>query len=130
MTEQQGSSSAILTRDQVAVFAAGLQYVAAVDDVTEDERAVIREFVTDAGYPDLIEGLDDLPFDIDQAVAALDTTFLRGLFIKACILLVRADGSISEEERGALRFLSSAFERNDDIDELERELAAETPEMP
>ncbi|GMV41786.1 MAG: hypothetical protein AMXMBFR64_35020 [Myxococcales bacterium] len=130
MTEQQGSSSAILTRDQVAVFAAGLQYVAAVDHVTEDERAVIREFVTDAGYPDLIDGLDDLPFDIDQAVAALDTTFLRGLFIKACILLVRADGSISEEERGALRFLSSAFERNDDIDELERELAAETPEMP
>lgn len=130
MTGEKGATPNPLTKDQVTTFAAGLRYVAAVDGISDTELEVIREFVTDAGHPELLDGLDELPFDIDQAVAALDTTFLRGLFLKACILLVRADGTVSEAERGALQFLSAAFGRNDDIEELEQELAAQAPEMP
>lgn len=129
MTGEQGTTPNPLTKEQVTIFAAGLRYVAAVDGISDHELDVIREFVTDAGYPELMDGLDDLQFDIDQAVAALDSTFMRGVFLKACILLVRSDGAVSESERGALRFLSAAFDRSDDIDQLEQELAEQATEM-
>lgn len=128
MTRSQAPE--VLTQEQTAVFAAGLHYVASVDGFTDEERAVIREFVTDAGFPQLAEQIDSLEFDLDRAVAVLDSTFLRGLFIKACILLVRADGAITEAERNALQFLSAALGRNDDIAELVGELAEQVEEQP
>lgn len=130
MTEGQGKAPEVLTREQTAIFASGLRYVASVDGITDDELGVIRELATDAGHADLADNLDTLHFDIDRAAAVLDSSFLRGLFIKACILLVRADGKISEEERVAVRFLASALGRNDDVAELEQELAEQVEGQP
>jgi tellurite resistance protein len=128
MTDANASSSGALTTEQVTVFAAGLRYVADVDGITEHEQQVIREFLTEAGHPELLDRLETLDFEIERAVEVLDTTFLRTLFIKACVLLVESDGALSELEREALDFVAAAFGMQGQLPAIQEEVAGESLE--
>ena len=95
--------------EQVDIFARGLYYLSAIDGVDDTELDVIREFLTDMGEPELMETLTKVPFDVRMLALALTTRHERELFLKSAIVLIRADGIITDEERGALREVCDAF---------------------
>ncbi len=98
-----------LSRQQVKVFAAGLYHIAACDGVEERELAIIREFLNDAGAPDLSDKLETLTFDPVQAYPALESTWLRSLFLRAALLVIRQDGEVSDAEVETIDWMAEAF---------------------
>jgi hypothetical protein len=117
-----------LTREQVEVFADGLYAVATLGGVHDNEVGLVREFLRDAGHPDYEAQLGSRAFDADHAATLLDTSFLRRLFVKASILMVRADHVVSDEEREMLTYLARAFGVSADLAELEQEVAGQSLE--
>jgi tellurite resistance protein len=98
-----------LTREQIEVFAAGLYAVAESDGIDEKEVALIEEFLRDAGAPDLTEGLSDLSFDPVEAYATLGSTWLRTLFLKCSLMVIRADHEITTAEQETLVWIAGVF---------------------
>ncbi len=99
----------VLTSEQIEVFAAGLYTLASSDGVDDSEVAVIREFVEEAGAPELMGRLSELHFEPASAYRILETTWLRKLFLQSAILLIQADGQVSDEERETLSWIAMAF---------------------
>lgn len=95
--------------EQVDIFARGLYWISAIDGVDDSELDVIREFLQDMGEPALMETLTKVPFDVRMLAMSLQSRHERELFLKSAILLIRADGIITDEERGALAQVSEAF---------------------
>lgn len=108
----------VLSPDQARVMAEGLYYVASVDGIDERETALIKEFLEDVGQPELFDKLGEGAFDPWAATSLLTTSHLRRVFLRAAIVLVRADGTLSDEERGALESVATAFEMPEALDEL------------
>ncbi len=117
-------NAAGLTAEQVEVFASGLYHLANSDGISEHETALIREFLDEAGVGHLAAELAKLPFDPDQAARVLDATWLRRLFIKTAILLMKADRKITSEEYAALDWMAGYLGLRDDIFEIEKEIEA------
>jgi tellurite resistance protein len=95
--------------DQVRAMARGLYYLAERDGITESEKDLLRNFLKEGGIDLDLEALARAPFSIEELQHGLDTIFLRKAFLKVCILMARADGTISPEETAALRRLSQAL---------------------
>lgn len=109
-TGQAGQGSGFgFTRDQVTAFAAGLYSLAACDGVDEREVAIIKEFVSDAGYAELGDRLESLTFDPVEAYRLFESSWLRGLFLRAALLVIKSDGSVSDPEVEMLDFMAEAF---------------------
>lgn len=119
----EGSGAAALDRDQIDVIARGLYHLANVDGIDDSERQVIRQFVTEAGHPDLLDTLSERPFDLNEAYDVLETRFLRRLFLKAAIVLVRADGKFTEEEQVAFTGVAYAFGEQEALSDLKAAVA-------
>lgn len=111
-----------LNREQVEVFADGLHHIATLDGVHRGELALIREFLSEAGCSDYEASLGERPFEVERALRAFDTSFVRRLFLKACILMVRADHVVTDEERELLDFLADAFGLSEQLSALESEV--------
>ena len=110
--------------EQLDLFARGLYYLADVDGVDDSEVAVIREFLEEMGEPDLMSSLDKVPFDPRMAALSFPTQHQRALFLKTGIVLIRADGTISDQEKKALGEIAQVFGMTDDLPALEQEVAA------
>ena len=94
---------------QITTMVAGLYHLANCDGITDGERRIISEFASDAGAPELVDQLESLTFDPVEAYRVLETSWLRRLFIKAALLVVREDGKVSGEEEEALIWIADAF---------------------
>ena len=106
MLADSGVGGQVLTQHEVDLFARALYYVATVDGVDERETAVIKEFVSDAGFPELIDGIEATGFRPEEAALVLQTSDKRRLLMKALFVLIKADGVVTQAER--LRMLSIA----------------------
>lgn len=115
-----------LTGEQIEVFADGLYYFANLDGVHENEIQVIREFLNDVGRSDYIERLPAVEFSVERASRVLDTSYLRRLFLRACLVVCMSDHALTTAEEDALEFLASVLA----IDTSLRELKAELEETP
>ncbi|RPI40961.1 MAG: hypothetical protein EHM59_21225 [Betaproteobacteria bacterium] len=104
-----------LTPDEVAVFARGLHYLATRDGIDPREEKLIKEFLAEADTGMTWEDLQQGGFSALEAAQVLETTYLRRIFIKTAIALVKADGHYSDNERRALGEIADAF----DIDNAE-----------
>ena len=114
-----------MTPEQVDVFAEGLYQLAVVDGVDDNEIKVIREFLTEAGAdPAHIDQLGRRDFDPDELEWHLSTGQLRRVFIKACWVLVKADGQVSSKERDLIRTFAEVVGEGDHLAELEKAAAA------
>ncbi len=102
-------ATASLSPEEAEVFARGLYHLAALDGVTEEERALLSEFLQEAGLACTLDDLGDRPFSPIEAAQVLETSFLRHLFLKTAIALVHADGTYSDAERRALGEIADAF---------------------
>lgn len=108
--------------DQVRAMAHGLYHLADIDGIKESEKELIREFLRD-GKVDLDpEGLQKIPFSLEALTYSLDTVFLRKAFLKACILLCRADGVCSDLELAELRRIAQMMFVDEPLDSLMAQL--------
>jgi tellurite resistance protein len=106
MTE---SNSGGLTPEHADVFARGLFHLANVDGMEEREEALIKEFLEESGSTVTFDSLKDSAFSAVEAAMVLDTTWLRRVFVKAAVALVKADGKFSDAERHAVGEIADAF---------------------
>ena len=108
----------LMRREQVKVFARGLYHLANTDGIDEREIAVIKEFLDETGTPELMDGVTEGEFDLNEACEILDTSFLRRIFLKAAVVLVRADGEFTDAEQSAVQDVAQAFGLEEALDEL------------
>ena len=114
-----------LTRAQVEVFAAGLYRIAACDGIDPREQRVLEEFLAEANALDLKPRLADLPFDPVDAYRVLGSSWLRATFLRAAVLLVNMDGTISAAEREMIAWLMQAFGIPGNVETLTAAIGAE-----
>ena len=110
-----------MTADEIEIFARGLYWLADRDGIHEQEITLIREFLKEAGS-DLT--IDDVKggFSPLEAAQVLEATYLRRIFLRAAVALIRADGVYSDQERHALGELADVFGiSNAEFGDLEQE---------
>lgn len=119
MTESNESG---LTPEHAEVFARGLFYLANVDGMEDREERLIKEFIAESGAPISYDQLKDSSFSATEAAMVLETTWIRRVFLKAAIALVKADGHFSDAERHAIGEIADAFDlSNAEFGDIEQE---------
>ncbi len=108
----------LMRPDQAEVFARGLYFLANIDGIDDQEIAIIRDFLEEVGRPELMDELATNEFDSLNAADVLSTSFLRRIFLKTALVLVRADGVLSDAEMDAIRGIAARFGLDDGLDEL------------
>ena len=98
-----------LSPEEIDVFARGLYYLANVDEMDPREEKLIREFLAEVGSDLTFEGLEDSSFSATEAALMLETSYLRRIFIRAAVVLVKADGRFTDNERRAIGDIADAF---------------------
>lgn len=111
-----------LTPEHAEVFARGLYHLATVDGLEDRERTLLEEFLEESGLDMKFDDLAGSSFSPTEAAMALETTFLRRVFIKAAVAMVKADGVFSDKERHAIGEIADAFGlSNAEFGDLEQE---------
>jgi tellurite resistance protein len=106
----------------VDVFARGLYYLANVDGLEDREQKLIEDFLTEAGSATKFADLKGTSFSATEAAMVLETSFLRRVFVKAAVALVKADGVFSDAERHAVGEIADAFGLNNaEFGDIEQE---------
>lgn len=126
MTTEAASSNQLMRPDQAEIFARGLYWLADIDGIDDREVELIRAFLEEVGQRGLLGSLGKGAFDITAAAEALETSFLRRVFLRTAIVLLQADGEISPEELEAVRSVAIAFEQEEHLDELLQEAQGQT----
>ncbi|MEZ4448725.1 MAG: TerB family tellurite resistance protein [Nannocystaceae bacterium] len=112
-----------LSPEEVEIFARGLYYIASVDGIEPREADLIAEFLRDTQANLSVEDLKGVAFSPVEAAQVLEATYLRRIFIKAAIGLVKADGIYSDAERKALGEFADVFGlSNTEFGELEQDV--------
>jgi|GEM_PF-670923 len=114
----QRDESSELRPDQVRAMAQGLYWLALIEGVTEREKALLQEFLREGGVDIDLETLAGIPFSLEGLLVSLDTLFLRKTFLRTCILMAKADDTVSSQEMGELRRLAQAMGIDEPLDAL------------
>ncbi len=114
----QRDESSELRPDQVRAMAQGLYWLALIEGVTEREKALLQDFLREGGVDIDLETLAGIPFSLEGLLVSLDTLFLRKTFLRTCILMAKADGTVSSQEMGELRRLAQAMGIDEPLDAL------------
>ena len=112
----------MMTPEKIDVFARGLYHVANIDGVDPKETEMIQIFCKEAGQPDLAKTLPSSNFHISE-LAALETSFLKRTFLKACLVMIRRDGKITQAEKMLVMQLALNLGLEDEFDALDQEAA-------
>jgi hypothetical protein len=114
----QREQSSELRPDQVRAMAQGLYWLALIEGITEREEALLQDFLREGGLDLDLETLAGIPFSLEGLLVSLDTLFLRKTFLRTCILMARADGTVSSQEMAELRRLAQAMDIDEPLDSL------------
>lgn len=121
MTDADQANSG-MTPEVIDVFARGLYHLAAVDGIEDRERKLIGDFLEEAGSDITFDSLTNSVFSATEAAMILETTYLRRVFVRAAVALVKADGVFSDAERNAIGQIADAFGMsNAEYGDLEQE---------
>ncbi len=113
-----------LPHDTIEAFARGLYYVAAVDGIEPREEDLLRNLLRETDSPLSFDDLGSRDFGPTDVAVALETSFLRRVFIRAAVAMVKADGRFTDGERRALGEIADAFNMNNaEFGDLEQEAA-------
>ncbi len=108
----------------IEAFARGLYYVAAIDGLEPREEALLRNLLRETGSTLEFDDLGKGPYGPEDVALVLETSFLRRVFIRAAVAMVKADGRFTDGERRALGEIADAFGMsNREFGELEQEAA-------
>ncbi|MEJ2717208.1 MAG: TerB family tellurite resistance protein [Deltaproteobacteria bacterium] len=125
MIIQRGTEEEIRP-DQVRAMAHGVYYLAGIDGITEKERELIASFLKEGGVDLDPDSLAKIPFSLEELLYSLDTVFLRKTFLKVCVLMAQADGTVSDAEMAELRRVAQALGVDEPLDALIAELEGTT----
>ncbi|MBC8070413.1 MAG: TerB family tellurite resistance protein [Deltaproteobacteria bacterium] len=118
------TSEAGLAPDIIEAFARGLYFVAACDGIEPREEDLLRNLLRETEANVAYEDLPRPDFGPGDIANALETSFLRRVFIRAAVAMVKADGKFTDGERIALGEIADAFGMsNREFGELEQEAA-------
>ncbi|MEM6992839.1 MAG: TerB family tellurite resistance protein [Myxococcota bacterium] len=121
MSDNAGSDGG-MTPEVIDLFARGLYHLASVDGIEDKEEKLISEFLDESGAGISFASLKDSKFTPQEAALTLETTYLRRVFVRAAVALVKADGVFSDAERHAIGELADAFGMsNAEFGDLEQE---------
>lgn len=121
MTETTQSAGG-MTPEVIDLFARGLYHLANVDGIEDREKKLITDFLDESGTGISYDSLESSSFTAQEAALTLETTYLRRVFVKAAVALVKADGVYSDAERQAIGELADAFGMsNAEFGDLEQE---------
>ena len=113
-----------LPPDTIEAFARGLYFVASVDGIEPREADLLRGLLRETESPLTLDDLASKDYGPSDIAAALETTFLRRVFIRAAVAMVKADGRFTDGERHALGQIADAFGMNNaEFGDLEQEAA-------
>ncbi|MEZ4380088.1 MAG: TerB family tellurite resistance protein [Nannocystaceae bacterium] len=116
-----------LSSEEIEVFARGLYHLANVDGIEKSEEDLISEFLAETGAELTFADLKETNFSAYEAAQILEASFLRRIFVKAAIALVKADGVFSDAERRALGEIADVFGlSNAEFGDLEQEAARQS----
>ena len=107
-----------ITPAQAEIFARGLYFLADIDGIDDREVQLIRAFLEEVELPKLLRDLPGGAFDATAAGELLGTSYLKRVFLRTAIVLVRADGVLSELELAAIRDVADAFGEGEELDAL------------
>lgn len=111
-----------LTPEEVEVFARGLYHLASVDGIEDRERKLIEEFLAESGSDITFDELEKSSFSAAEAALLLETSYLRRIFVRVAVALVKSDGKFTDGERHALGDIADAFGMsNAEFGDLEQE---------
>ncbi|MFV8750309.1 hypothetical protein ACNOYE_07140 [Nannocystaceae bacterium ST9] len=103
-------ADSLLDPQEVEAFARGLWILATADGVAHpNEQALIREFLADTGNVVSWQQATAGEFGPADVAIALESSFLRRVFMKAAIALVHADGMYTDNERRAIGEFAEAL---------------------
>jgi hypothetical protein len=125
----QRGQSAELRPDQVRAMAQGLYWLALIEGVTEREKALLQDFLREGGLDLYLETLAGIPFSLEGLLVSLDTLFLRKTFLRTCILMAKADGTVSSQEMAELRRLAQAMGIDEPLDSIMAEVENKSVEI-
>jgi hypothetical protein len=112
----------MMTSDQIDVFARGLYHVANVDGIDPKELALIDDYLEEVGAKALSKTLPQSTFHVAE-LATLETKFLKRVFLKTCLVLVRRDGVVTDGERMIVAQIAAYLGLMQDLPVLEAEAA-------
>ena len=115
----------MMTPEKIDVFARGLYHVANIDGVDPKELTMIQSFCKEAGQPDMAKTLPSSSFRVSE-LAALETSFLKRTFLKACLVMIRRDGKITQAEKMLVMQLALNLGLEDEFDAIDQEAAKES----
>lgn len=118
-----------LRPDQVRAMAQGLYWLALIEGVSEREKALLQDFLREGGVDIDLETLAGIPFSPEGLLVSLDTLFLRKTFLRTCILMAKADGTVSSEEMAELRRLAQAMGIDEPLDALMADMEQKSIEI-
>jgi len=98
-----------LSPEQAEWFARGLFHLANIDGLDPREADLLREFIRESRCPVRFEELGTPAFSALELAAAIETTWLRRVFLKVAVAMVKADGTFSDGERHAVGEIADAF---------------------
>ncbi len=111
-----------LSPDIIEAFARGLYFIAAIDGIEPREADLLSNLLRETESPLTLEHLPSREFGPQELAIALETSFLRRVFIRAAVAMVKADGRFTDGERRALGQIADAFGMsNAEFGELEQE---------
>jgi tellurite resistance protein len=112
----------MMTTEQIDVFARGLYHVAKADGIQEEELALIGEFLAEVDSPTPLSSLAESSFHVAE-LAVLETVFLKRVFLKACLVLVRRDGVVSNAEKALVAQIAGFLGLADELETIAAEAA-------
>jgi len=115
----------MMTPDQVDVFARGLYHVAQVDGIDDSELKLIHEFLEEADQTEKAKELEGSAFRVTE-LAILETNFLKRVFLKACLVLIRSDGKITDEEKSIVAQVADYLDLEDAFAEIDADAEKES----
>lgn len=116
------SSNHGLSPEHADCFARGLFHLASVDGLEPREESLLREFLAESGSPLTFDDLAGSTFSATEAAMVLETSWLRHIFLKVAVAMVKADGRYSDAERHAVGEIADAFGlTNAEFGDLEQE---------
>jgi len=115
----------MMTPEKIDVFARGLYHVANIDGVDPKEMSLIQSFLKEAGQPEMAKTLPNSDFRVSE-LAALETSFLKRTFLKACLVMIRRDGKITQAEKLLVMQLALNLGLEDEFDALDQDAAKES----
>jgi tellurite resistance protein len=98
-----------LTHDTIEAFARGLYYVAAVDGLEPRETDLLENLLRETESPLKLADLSSRDFGPLDVAQALETSFLRRVFIRAAVAMIKVDGRFTDGERRALGMSNAEF---------------------